>query len=133
MDEMIEEIRENPIIEVEEEIDMKDLISGQLSRIKKISEKKDKKDKFDALLKEGREFVEKEMNKKKKVNCSFDEAKAIEKMIDKHGDDCERMKKDLKLNIFMWTETQIRKKMKAFLDKKERGGTNKILGYDFGK
>ena len=49
----------------------------------------------------GLDFAKK--TKAKKHQCTIDEAFVIQRMIIKHGDDWEGMKKDLKQNKFMWT------------------------------
>jgi len=53
-------------------------------------------------------------SREKKTRCNIDEAHVIQKMLKKHGVDWEKMKKDLKLNKFMWTEKFIENKSESF-------------------
>ena len=47
---------------------------------------------------------------------SYVNARIIDQLVDKHGDDLSAMRRDIKLNVYQWSEGQLR----AMLVKKER-------------
>ena len=94
-----------------------------MEKIKKIQKSGKAKPMFNELLESAKDVK----LAKKRNNCTFDDIKVLERFISKHGEDVEAMKKDVRLNIFMWTENDIRKKLKAFQQKKDG---KKVGGYD---
>lgn len=86
----------------EEEITLESLKLGQLDKIGKVAAKKSKKGKeLDEIEQAAYDFAAEQ--KEKKFKCTIDEAFVIQRMVKKHKQNYEAMKKDLKLNKFMWT------------------------------
>ena len=55
----------------------------------------------------GLDYVDHEKSKKKnKKRLNDDDRVVIEKLIKKHGQDFERMQRDLKLNLYQWSEAE---------------------------
>lgn len=102
--------------EVTEEINVKELLANQLDRITKTTSKKKGLTELDEAAIEMATKV-----KKERKNCTIDEAWVLQRMVKKHGDDSHGMKKDLKLNKFMWTTNQIDKKLVQFHKKYPKG------------
>merc|ERR1712151_346049 len=76
---------------------------------------------FDRLPKS----IPKEARHQPKVN--EEEAPICEKLSKKHGDDYEKMPRDIKINVFQWTQQQCKKRVLAWKAGKTRSAAAEIL------
>jgi len=61
------------------------------------------------------------------LKVNEDEAPICKKLLDKHGEDYQKMHWDIKINIFQWTQRECEKKVKAYKAGKVRSMAAEIL------
>eukprot|EP00929_Paragymnodinium_shiwhaense_P103308 TRINITY_DN6670_c0_g1_i1.p1 TRINITY_DN6670_c0_g1~~TRINITY_DN6670_c0_g1_i1.p1 ORF type:complete len:162 (+),score=51.31 TRINITY_DN6670_c0_g1_i1:62-547(+) len=69
--------------------------------------------------------IPKEAKNIPKVN--EEEVPICKKLSDKHGDDYVAMSRDIKINVFQWTESQVKKRVLLWKEGKQRSGIAEIL------
>ena len=68
----------------------------------------------------------KELKAKRKPQINRDEREALKNLLKKYGNDFNKMRRDVKLNTFQWTESQCRKKIQELVKKE---GKEELLKY----
>jgi hypothetical protein len=59
-------------------------------------------------------FVESQKKVKRKPKINRDEGMVVKKLMKKYGKDFGKMRRDIKVNVYQWTERQCEKKFEAF-------------------